>query len=55
MSQVDLSVDQQMTNPSNSRLHTDEQLRGACGAPPSLAGEANVGPQPDILVKTTRG
>lgn len=29
--------------PSNSRLHTDEQLRGAYGAPPSLAGEPNVG------------
>ena len=25
------------------RLHADEQLRGACGAPPSLAGEARVG------------
>lgn len=28
----------------NSRLHTAEQLRGADGAPTSLAGEANVGP-----------
>ena len=26
----------------NSRLHADEQLRGAYGAPPLLAGEANV-------------
>ena len=27
---------------SNSRLHADERLRGAYGAPPSLAGEPNV-------------
>lgn len=26
----------------NLRLHADEQLRGAYGAPPSLAGEASV-------------
>jgi hypothetical protein len=27
----------------NARLHTDERFRGACGAPPSLAGEPSVG------------
>lgn len=32
-----------LTLVSNPRLHTDEQLRGANGAPPLLAGEANVG------------
>jgi hypothetical protein len=35
---VTCSVEEQ----SNLRLHTDEQLRGACGAPTSLAGEPSV-------------
>ena len=29
--------------PPNMRLHADEQLRGADGAPPSPAGAAHVG------------
>lgn len=31
--------------PPNLRLHADERLRGAYGAPPSLAGEACVMPK----------
>lgn len=37
-----LTCDNEQPAPPNMRSRSDEQLRGAYGAPPSLAGEARV-------------
>ena len=37
----------------NSRLYTDERFRGACGAPPSLAGEPSPSPFGQVEARMT--